>query len=84
LCGPWAVEWTNYVSLLKHNSAELQDQEEAIKWFRNKPIGILTTKLGYEAKIEEALSRERVWWWNFAWKLETHKYKNLYFLGFIK
>lgn len=41
-------------------------------WLRNKSIGVLTTKLGYEAKIEEEISGERFGGGNWCGNYKAH------------
>jgi hypothetical protein len=62
-------EWTNYTNLLKHNAIVLKDQDDELKWSLNKSSWVLTTKLGYKAKINEGLGDVSQWWWKLVWKL---------------
>jgi hypothetical protein len=41
-----AVEWQQFVDNLKHSGIFLSDQEEELKWAKNKATGNFTTKLG--------------------------------------
>jgi hypothetical protein len=64
-----AVEWTQYINLLKHNAICLHDHDDELKWSRNQTTGVLTTKLGYASKFSEEQGAMRLWWWKAVWKL---------------
>lgn len=54
-----AAKWSHYMSLLKHNSIVLQDQEDDLKWSKSKASGTLTAKLGYEFELDHG---SRLYW----------------------
>lgn len=58
------------MSLLAQSAILLQEHEDKLKWTINKETSNLTTKLGYEALIEDEVGRDRLWWWKVTWKLE--------------
>lgn len=68
LQGNLAAEWSSYISQLNHSAIVIQDQDDELMWTQNKPTGMLTAKLGYEALIEEDLNRERLQWWKLTWQ----------------
>jgi hypothetical protein len=53
----------------------LEEHDDELKWSKNKVVWVLTTKLGYEAKIEEEIRDERLSRWRVIWKLESN-FKN--------
>jgi hypothetical protein len=69
LQGDLAEEWRLYVNLLNHNAICLKDSNDELSWSINKSLWVLTTKLGYETKINKDLEVERLWWWKVVWKL---------------
>ena len=56
-----ATEWLPYVSLLKRSAIFIKETDDELKWSWNKENGVLTAKLGYEAKILEEQIWEREW-----------------------
>ena len=45
-----AIEWIPYLSLLKCSVIFIKETYDELKWSWNKANGVLTAKLGYEAK----------------------------------
>jgi hypothetical protein len=56
--------------MLKHIAILLLDQDDELKYSKNKSTRVFIEKLGYVARIEEEVSKEMVWWWKLVWKLE--------------
>lgn len=53
LDGDQALEWTHFITQLKHSAIRFIDQEDELTWTRCPTTSILTTKVGYKAKMEE-------------------------------
>jgi len=54
-----ATKWPHYVSLLKHSAVFIKETDDELKWSWNKANGVLTAKLGYEAKCsKEQIGKE--------------------------
>lgn len=51
--GDQALEWTHFITQLKHSAIRFIDQEDELTWTRSPTTSILTTKVGYKAKMEE-------------------------------
>jgi hypothetical protein len=51
--------WMQFVNVLKHKAIKLMDQENVMKWSKNKGTWEYTTKLGYIAKMERKLGRRK-------------------------
>jgi hypothetical protein len=58
-----------FMHSLKHNAIKIKDEEDKLIWCKNKVFRNYTTKLGYEAKVEEEAKNERKCWWKNIWKL---------------
>ena len=61
LQGDMAIEWLPYLSLLKCSVIFIKETYDELKWSWNKANGVLTAKLGYEAKCSEEQIGEREW-----------------------
>jgi hypothetical protein len=55
LQGELAEEWDKYVDMLKHSAIKLLEEEDQLKWYRNKGTGVYTFKLGYKVKVMEEM-----------------------------
>ena len=42
-----------------------------LKSSKNKVLGVLITKLGFEARMVEDQRGDMLWWWKVVWNLEN-------------
>lgn len=61
--GEYAKEWNQYILDLKHSALKFNHQEDELKWSENTSVGVYTTKLGYETRMEEEKEGEKKHWW---------------------
>jgi hypothetical protein len=65
-------EWIRYIGILRSNFIKLRDEEDNnMVWSENERNGEYTTKIGYQAQVEQAFIGERIWWWEKVWKMHA-------------
>jgi hypothetical protein len=70
LSGEKVVEWHNFMEMLCSNHIMLIDEEpNALAWSSNDFTGEYTTRLGYNALMEDVDNEPPTWWWEQLWKL---------------